>query len=122
MQIKYLTKNGDLRTPNKARPSAHKDNIEFLKKNQEISEKIRGEVTKKIISFIEEIAKTGKGYMNSGQVASDVCNELGVPQDTFHHGLVGSALNLELENTDYDYNLIASKGEGQTWFDYFVSE
>lgn len=120
MHIRYLTRQGDLITPENIHHGSHQENLEFLNNNSEINENISREINQIVTELLINVESNGEGYLNSGKVARDVCEILGFLQDRFHHGLVGSALNRELENRDSGYSLIASKAEGQTWFDYFV--
>lgn len=120
MHIRYLTRQGELLLPESIHHGSHQENLEFLRSNNEINENISREINQIVTDFLANVDLNGEGYLNSGKVAYDVCQNLGFVQDRFHHGLVGSALNRELEDRDSDHTLIASKGEGQTWFDYFV--
>ena len=120
MHIKYLTRQGNLIIPENRYHGSHQENLDFLNNHPEFNENISREVGQIVTDFLRNIESRGKGYLNSGKVAHDVCEILGYLQDKFHHGIVGSALNRELEDQDSDYSLIASKDEGQTWFDYFV--
>lgn len=129
MLIKYLKKNGNVIDKQMAvRNTPHQENLSFLKSNPKMNTSIRREVREYIDGFLKNIANNQDSYINSGNVATKVCAFLNLPQDKFHHGLVGSVLLDEFEMADssiYGLNsnltVIASKGEDQTWFDYFRS-
>lgn len=127
MKIKFLKKDGYVIDKNTAiRKSPHLDNLKYLSNNPILDGKIRYYIKQHIHIFLQSILIAKDGYLNSGGVSVNVCNSASLPQDKFHHGLAGSALLDELEGIDpTQYNLsgnitvVASKGQDQTWFDYF---
>jgi len=121
MRIQYLDSNARLHG-NRRNSSHHQDNLNFLEENTNLDSEIRKEVGLNIDGFVRHANSQERAYINSGEIAQSTCNKLGLPQDIFYHGLVGSALNDEISRYNSPIVVIASKGLGQTWFDYFPSE
>lgn len=129
MQMKILKKDGNVidkvdalgRTP-------HQKNMEYLNRNINLKNSIKAEVIKFIKFFLEDVIVNKKGYMNSANVACSVSNILQLPHDN-KYNLVGSMLFEEIEaydcavdGLDTKLTVIASKGDNQRYFDYFVDE
>lgn len=128
MKVKFFKKDNSL--TDKATSllnSPHQENLEYLSRHPALQQSLQGELDKHIDVFLQAVAQhRNRAYMNSGYVAVKVCKNLELPDDKLHHGLVGSLLLEELERRDptasnlpLDLTIIASKGEDQTWFDYF---
>jgi len=127
MNIRYLKKDGNITDKNLSiRNTPHIDNLKYLDRHPELKQRICSSVDTFIHVFLVNILENHVGYLNSGDVAGVTCNNLGLPNDKLHHGYVGSMLLEQLEQT-YSINIrldnmliiVASKGEDQTWFDYF---
>jgi hypothetical protein len=119
MRIVYLNKNGQLRKANERLPTAHQENLEYLERHHELHQQVLEKIHQRIDQFVNVMRSEGDAYLNSGEVAVSVCTALQLDQSNFNHGLVGSALNVELGHREEPFTVIASKGEDQTWFDYF---
>jgi hypothetical protein len=119
MKIKYLTVTGKIVEPKTIVPTSHQDNLKILEDNKSLCLKIMESTGGIIEEFINNIHNSGNGYIHSGAAAKRVCSEANLLQDSFHHGLAGSALNKNISDYQANFCIIASKGEGQKWFDYF---
>lgn len=127
MRVKFLTQSADLTVPKSGGKTPHQEKLDYLHNNPNQWDEINDQLRKIVADFFEKYHRTGNAYLNSGSVAQRVCAELGYPQDEFHHGLIGSALLDFFQSADeseYDFPshkiLIASRGEGETWINYFV--
>lgn len=119
MRIKFVDKKGNLKELSARDRDAHKENLEFLASNKELESKIGKKVNKEIDDFFSD----GREYMNSAEVASRVAKNAGINSMPNCNGIVGSALLKAWEEyPENGYVLIASKGEDQRYFDYFIRE
>ena len=119
MKIKYLNSVGRIIDSSTLIPSAHQENLLILESNANLRQAIMEPARRIVEDFVAEVQNSGRGYRNSGEQAEKICRESNLPQDTFHHGLAGSALNQALSSHTADFCVIASKGKDQKWFDYF---
>jgi len=118
MQIMYINQNAQL-IPAGNGLTHHQKNLQFLSSNQAMRQNIQNLVRVDIQVFVNKAISGIKAYINSGKVATDVCQKLKFPQNSFYHSLVGSALNDELSLFPSPVVVIANKSQGNTWFDYF---
>ena len=129
MQMKILKKDGNVIDKVDAlRQTPHQKNMEYLNRNISLKNAIRAEVINFIKKFLQDVIVNKKGYMNSADVAQSVSNILQLPHDN-KYNLVGSMLFEEIEVYDCTVDgldkkliVIASKGDNQHYFDYFVDE
>lgn len=123
MKIKFLGKSGDENTNSKGKKkSPHYDNLEYLDNNQPI----KSDMENALVSYFDDFFNI-KPYLNSGKVSVEVCDNINLPDDKFHHGLVGSLIYdtfTKIDATQYGLatttEVIASKGEDQHYVDYFL--
>jgi len=106
----------------------HQKNMEYLNRNLNLKNTISVEVIKRIKEFLQDVNTNQEGYMNSADIAYSVSSILNLPHNN-KYNLVGSILFEEIEAYDctvdgLDKNLvvIASKGDNQHYFDYFVDK
>jgi hypothetical protein len=127
MIIKFLKKDGNLIDRMTAiAGTPHQQNLKTLNSPNKavLKSMIVSEVNKEITSFLAAVKSTKNGYLNSADVATKVCAVLNNPAVT--NNFVGSVLLDEIENlnpTIFGFKptltVVASKGEGQKYFDYF---
>lgn len=123
MKIKFLGKSGNDNTNGKGKKkSPHYDNLEYLENNQQI----KSDMENALVPYFDDFFNT-KPYLNSGKVSVEVCDTINLPDDKFHHGLVGSLIYdtfIKIDATQYGLSttteVIASKGEDQHYVDYFL--
>ncbi|NRY63798.1 hypothetical protein [Clostridium beijerinckii] len=123
MKIRFLDKLGNDNIGwDGRRRSPHKHNLDYLENNLTLKSNMVNELKEYINDFFYI-----KPYLNSGKVSVEVCNATNVPNDQFHHGLVGSLIYdtfLKIDPRTYNLNLnteiIASKGADQHYVDYFM--
>lgn len=129
MQMKILKKDGNvIDKANTLRRTPHQNNMAYLNRKNRLKNAIRAEVINFIKIFLQDVVVNKKGYMNSANVAQSVSNSLHLPHDN-KYNLVGSMLFEEIEVYDCTVDgldkkliVIASKGDNQHYFDYFVDE
>ncbi|MCX7097945.1 MAG: hypothetical protein NTV43_08595 [Methylococcales bacterium] len=119
MKIKYLNSAGKIIDSSTAIPSAHQENLRIIRSDPSLHLAIMEPARRIVEDFVTEIQSSGRGYKHSGAEAEKICREANLHQDTFHHGLAGSALNDAFSSHPAGFCVIASKGEDQKWFDYF---
>lgn len=123
MKIKFLGQSGNWDLSSKGRVrSPHYDNLEYLNNNPTLKEKIENVLTPYFNNFFYT-----NPYLNSGKVAVEVCRKINILDDQFNHGLVGSLIydtflriNPSIYGLSNNYEIIASKGQGQHYVDYFL--
>lgn len=127
MKMRILKKDGSIvDKTNALGRTPHQKNLDFLNNNPTLKSSILFEVLNHIDKFILDIKGTNDGYMHSADIAYTVCKDLGLLMHSNNYGLVGSTLFEEIESYDCtkfglsnSLVIVASKGEGQTHFDYF---
>ncbi len=119
MKIKYLNSAGKIIDSSTAIPSVHQENLRIINGHPSLHQAIMESARRIVEDFVAEVQSSGRGYKHSGEEAKKICREASLHQDTFHHGLAGSALNDAFSSHPANFCVIASKGEGQKWFDYF---
>ena len=123
VKIKFLGKSGNSNTSGGGRRrSPHYDNLEYLDNNPALKANIENAIRPYFNTFFYT-----NPYLNSGKVSIEVCIALNIPDDQFHHGLVGSLIydkfikvNPATYGLSLNTELIASKGEDQHYVDYFL--
>ncbi|HQK54412.1 MAG TPA: hypothetical protein PLA73_09280 [Sedimentibacter sp.] len=125
MRIKFLNKTGMLdESKSKKKSSPHYDNLDFLEKDTNL----RDNINKALDPYFDAFFNI-RPYMHSGQVSVEVCKQLNIADDSFHHGLVGSLIYELFKNLDpvayglpKDTELVASKGDEQHYVEYFLPQ
>lgn len=123
MKVRFLGGSGiDKDSCKGKRRSPHYDNLEYLDNNPKIKIMMTNALKPYFNNFFNN-----KPYLNSGKVSIEVCKTINLPDDQFHHGLVGSLIYdtfFMINPEDYGLSLnaevIASKGEDQHFVDYFM--